>query len=246
MLPPRPHLFGLLAGLFLASGLVLASLVVARAWTRLSETNVVNVTGSARKNVRSDLVIWRTSFSIDGATLPDAQRSLQAALARVTSHLAWNGLNDLSLAPVDVQELTVREKNNHGETVSVRRVGYRLTQGLEIRSGDVERVPRLAADTSSLIEQGIVLAGHEFRFIYTKAGEAKVEMMAEATKDARARAEQIAQQGGSQIAALRTARMGVVQINPLHSSATSWEGNNDQTALDKTITATVTAVFALK
>jgi uncharacterized protein len=38
----------------------------------------------------------------------------------------------------------------------------------------------------------------------------------------------------------------VIQINPLHSTATSWEGNNDTTALEKTITATVSASFSLR
>jgi hypothetical protein len=73
-----------------------------------------------------------------------------------------------------------------------------------------------------------------------------VEMMADATKDARARAEQIAGQGGREIKELRNAHMGVVQINPLYSTATSWEGNSDTSSLEKTITATVTATFGLR
>jgi hypothetical protein len=40
--------------------------------------------------------------------------------------------------------------------------------------------------------------------------------------------------------------MGVVQINPRYSTATSWEGNNDTTSPDKTIVTTVTAVFSLR
>ena len=71
-------------------------------------------------------------------------------------------------------------------------------------------------------------------------------MMAEATKDARARADQIAIQGGRKIRGLRNARMGVIQINPVHSTATSWEGNNDTSSVDKTITATVSASFDLR
>ena len=35
-------------------------------------------------------------------------------------------------------------------------------------------------------------------------------------------------------------------MNSLHSSSTSWQGNNDTKSLDKTITATVNATFALK
>lgn len=124
-------------------------------------------------------------------------------------------------------------------------MGYRLTQSVEVQSADVDRLPRLAGDSSELLEQGVAFVSGGFDFIYTKAGDAKVEMMAEATKDARSRAEQIATQGGRRIKELRNARMGVVQINPLHSSSTSWEGNNDTTAVEKTIVATVAATFAM-
>ena len=59
-------------------------------------------------------------------------------------------------------------------------------------------------------------------------------------------AQQIATQGGRAIKELRNARMGVVQINPLYSSSTSWEGNNDTSSVEKTIIATVTTTFAMK
>ena len=61
-LPSRPHLFGLLAGLALAAGLVFTAMVFANAWTRIAESQIISVTGSARKNIRSDLVVWRSSF----------------------------------------------------------------------------------------------------------------------------------------------------------------------------------------
>lgn len=48
------------------------------------------------------------------------------------------------------------------------------------------------------------------------------------------------------IARLHTADMGVIQIAPIYSGQTSWEGMNDTSSLDKTITAVVTATFALK
>ena len=57
MNPTRPHFFGLVAGLFLSAGLCFASLVLSHTWTRIAESQVINVTGSARKNVRSDLVV---------------------------------------------------------------------------------------------------------------------------------------------------------------------------------------------
>jgi uncharacterized protein len=243
---PRPHLFGLLAGLFLAAGLCCAALVLARAWTHIAESQVINVTGSARKNVRSDLVVWRASFSVDAPTLLEAQEKLRADLAKVTAFLSARGLPGFATSAVNIREITARQRNEADDTTVPVRVGYRLSQGIEVRSAEVERVPRLAGETGELLLQGVAFMSGEFEFIYTKAGDAKIEMMAAATKDARARAEQIAQQGGGAIRELRSARMGVVQINPLYSGATSWEGNNDTASLEKTITATVAATFTLR
>lgn len=242
----RPHLFGLLAGLLLASGIAFASLVVARAWTRIAESQVVTVTGSARKNVRSDLVVWRANFYVTAPTLLEAQEKLQGSLTRVSAFLTTRGLTEFAVHPVQISELTARQRNDEDDTTMTVRIGYRLGQSLVIRSAEVERVPRLAGDTGELLQQDVALVSEGFEFIYTKANEAKVEMMAEATRDARNRADQIAAQGGRRIKELRNARMGVVQINPLYGTETSWEGNNDTSSLDKTITSTVSAVFSLE
>jgi hypothetical protein len=242
----RPHLFGVLAGLALAAGLVFAALVFAHAWTRISESQVINVTGSAHKNVRSDLVVWRANFSADATTLLEAQQKLHADLGKVSAFLTARGLAEFAAAPVQIREITARQRNEEDDTVANVRVGYRLSQAIVVRSPDVERVPRLAGDSGELLQQGVAFVSEGFEFIYTKAGDAKVEMMAEATKDARSRAEQIATQGGRAIKELRNARMGVVQINPLYSASTSWEGNNDTSSLEKTITATIGATFAMK
>ncbi len=244
---PRPHLFGLLAGLFLAGGLAGAAAIVASTLTRLNDSNSINVTGAARRNVRSDLVIWNASFSVDAPSLLEAQQRLQTDLAKVTDFLRQHDMTELAIEPVVIREITTKRKlDDDDENYATVRVGYRLTQGFEVRSANVEGLPKLAANCGPLIEQGVALVSGGFAFIYTKAGEAKVEMMAEATKDARARAELIAGQGGRRVEGLRNAKAGVVQINPLHSSATSWEGNNDTTSLEKTIIATVSASFAMK
>lgn len=241
---PRPHLVGLLAGLFLAGGIAFAALIITQAWTRISEAQVIDVTGAARKNVRSDLVVWRAGFSVEAESLLGAHEKLKQDQAKVEAFLRGHGVADFAVHPLQIRELTTRGVDEDNEVVS-RRIGYRLYQRIEVRSKEVEATPWLAAESTSLLEQGVALLSEGFEFIYTKAGEAKVEMMAEATKDARARAEQIASQGSRKIKGLRSARMGVVQINPLYSAATSWEGNNDTTALEKTITVTVTASFSL-
>lgn len=242
----RPHLVGLLAGLFLAAGIALAALILARTWIHLRESQVIAVTGSARKNIRSDLGVWTGVLSVDDRTLPGAHAKLQADLEKVRAFLEGRGQRDFALAPVQVKDVTRRHRDTGDEEAVPERIGYQLSQAIQISSPEVETVPRLAADCIGLMAQGVVLQTVSIQFIYTKAGETKVTMMAEATEDARRRAEEIATRGGRQVRELRSARMGVVQINPLHGTATSWEGNNDTLSLEKTITATVAAEFSLR
>jgi hypothetical protein len=123
-------------------------------------------------------------------------------------------------------------------------MGYRLMQSVRVESPDVDRLAQL--DTTPLVEQGVLFTTEPPQFLYTKVAEEKIEMLADATKDARARAEQIATQGSRNIANLHDAEMGVFQITALHVNDTSSSGENDTSSLDKTITAVVTATFLLK
>lgn len=243
---PRPHLFGVLAGLFLAAGLCLASIILTRTWTHLHESQVIDVTGSARKNVRSDLAIWRGHFAVEDPELLGATEKWKAELAKVESFLRAKGVKEITFLPLQIREVTARTRDGDDEEVRSKRIGYHLLQTIEVHSEDVDATPRLSRDCTQLLEQGVAIVAEGTQFVYTKAGQAKIEMMAEATKDARSRADQIASQGNRAVKELRSARMGVVQINPVYSTATSWEGNNDTTSLDKTMTVTVSAIFALE
>jgi uncharacterized protein len=231
--------------LFLAAGMILSTMLVTGAWMKISETQTIAVTGSARKTVRSDLIIWRGGFAAEAGTLLEAQRKLKADLAKVELFLQSRGVTNFLFTPISIQELQATIKSENGSTQQ-KTAGYRLVQTVRIDSEDVERILKLDPDSAALVEQGVLFTPAAPEYVYTKAGEAKIEMLADATRDARARAEQIAVQGGRIIAQLKSARMGVFQITPIHSLQTSWDGINDTSSLEKTVTAVVTATFSLK
>jgi hypothetical protein len=242
--PSRPHLLGLVAGLFLAAGLVVSSMLATTAWLKVKNTQFITVKGSARKNIRSDLVIWKGSFTTQAATLLEAQRNLKSDADKVAGFLRTRGATNILFTPITIEE--VKGSLDTNGLTQQKVLGYRLIQTVRVESADVERTSLLDRESTGLVEAGVLFTAQPPELIYTKAGEAKIEMLAEATKDARVRAEQIAVQGGRDIARLHTAEMGVIQIAPLYSGETSWEGINDKSSLDKTITAVITATFALK
>ena len=239
----RPQLFGMLAGLFLAAGLVFSTMLCTGAWVKIKNSQFITVKGSVQKNIESDLAIWSGSFLVEAETLLDAQHKVQANRALVAKFLGDAGVTKFTYAPIGIEELKATQKSADG-FVSQRTTGYRLSQSVSVESFDVDRLDKL--DSTPLVEQGVIFTVAPPQFIYTKAGDTKIEMLAEATKDARARANQIAIQGGRTIARLQSADQGIFQITPQHSVTTSWQGENDTTSRQKTITAVVTATFLLK
>jgi hypothetical protein len=239
----RPQLFGMLAGLFLAVGLVLSSMLGTTAWLKIKNSQFISVKGSTHKDVASDLVIWSGNFYVEAPTLLEAQKKLQGNRAAVGSFLNENGVTNFAFDPINIEEIKATLKTADG-WAEQRTAGFHLTQSVRVETGDVDRMDKL--DTTPLVEQGVIFSDDAPRFIYTGVGPAKIEMLADATKDARARAEQIAAQGGRTIANLHDAEMGVFQITPRHNTGTSDEGESDTTAREKTITAVVTATFLLK
>jgi hypothetical protein len=236
----------MLAGLFLAVGLVMSAMLGTTAWVKIKNSQFITAKGSTRKNVQSDLVVWKGSFTTEATTLLEAQHTLKADGTKVAGFLQSAGVTNVIFAPITIEEIEASVSNeSNGETVTRQRtVGYRLSQKVRVESTDVERMAGL--DTTPLVEQGVLFTTEAPQFLFTRVAEEKIEMLADATRDARARAEQIATQGNRAIANLHDAEMGVFQITPLHETDTSSDGENDTGSLDKTITAVVTATFLLK
>lgn len=241
----KPHLLGLLAGLFLAAGLVFSATVVTRAWLKIAESQSITVTGSAKRAVVSDLVLWSGTFSVEAPTLLAAQLALTEARAKVAAFVAGHSITNEDYSSIRIEELKESQRGEDGYSRH-RTSGYRLSQSVQIKSPEIPAVLALDRETPKLVERGVLFTASSPEFIYTKAGEAKVEMLAEATKDARARAEQIATEGGARVAQLRSARMGVFQITSEYSHETAWGGMYDTSSLNKTITAVVNATFSMK
>lgn len=239
----RPQLFGMLAGLFLAVGLVLSSMLATTTWLKVKNSQFITSKGSTRKNVKSDLVVWKGSFTTEAPTLLEAQQKLKANAVKVGQFLTGNSVTNYVFKPIGIEELKAAMKDADGWRQE-RTTGYRLTQSVRVESSDVDRLAQL--DTTPLVEQGVLFTTEPPQFLYTKVAGEKIEMLADATRDARARAEQIAAQGSRSIANLHDAEMGVFQITPLHETDTSSGGENDISSLDKTITAVVSATFLLK
>jgi len=237
------HIFN--AGFAVAVALVLSSIVGAWAYTHVKNgEQTITVTGSARKRIKSDLVVWRAGVSYQASQLSEAYKALSDNVPKVKQYLISKGVQENQITISSISSTTLHEKNSDGEETG-QITGYSLRQELMVRSNDVDKIDKLAREATELINQGILLESSPPEYLYTKLGDLKIEMLAEAAKDAKVRAQQIASSTGSSIGSVRTARMGVMQITPADSNDVSDSGMNDTSSLEKDITAVVNVGFAV-
>jgi uncharacterized protein len=103
-----------------------------------------------------------------------------------------------------------------------------------------------AAEVTELIKDNVLVVSAAPEYHYTKLSDLKIQMIGEASKDARARAEQIALNAGCALTEVRNARMGVLQITTPNSTEVSDSGINDTSTIDKDVMSVVSLTIGLE
>jgi uncharacterized protein len=239
-----------LVATILAFAVVASSVVLARAGVQAfrikhAEQRIV-VTGSATRRIRSDFVVWRAVVKSQAPEMAQAYKKLATDVPALAAFVKSRGIDpkDIKVSAASIQELHPRDRE--GREIVETTVAYVTEQGIEVSSPDIEKVEKVSREATELIDRGIFVHSESPLYIYTKLAELKIQMLAEASKDARNRADQIATHARSRLTSLLTARMGVMQINPAYSTEVSAEGNNDKTSLEKDVMAVVTATFGVE
>lgn len=194
----------------------------------------------------SDLIVWRAKVSARGTDMKAAYRELAQSVPKLTAYLAKQGLAKDQLVVSSVSTTAHHPRDKEGRLIEDVVSAYTLSQTVEIRSKEVAKIEKVSRESTVLIDEGIALESFAPEYHYTKLGDLKIQMLADAAKDSRLRAEQIATSTGAKIGPLRSARMGVLQINPPDKTEVSSEGNNDTSSLEKDIIAVVAGTFALE
>jgi hypothetical protein len=239
-----PQLFGGLLSLSLA--LVVGAYLGSSAIRTLSwGKDALTVIGSAKRPIRSDYIIWRSSVTSQQSTLQQAYQEIKRHTERVQAYLKSKNVpaDAITLNAIDTQP--VPEVNANGVQTG-RTQAYRLTQRFEIRSNDVDGIGAISRSSTELINEGIPFTSEAPEYLYTQLSQLRVEMIAEAAKDAKARAEAITRQTGGRIGVVRNAETDVFQITSRNSTEVSNSGSYNTSSLEKDITAVVSITFAME
>lgn len=237
----------IILGICIAAATIISSVILSQGFLKVMKftREQITVTGSAQKEIKSDYIIWTGSFSRREPDLATAYKQLQYDLVKVKTYLISKGVNEKEITVSQISTTTVYKKNEKGnDTNDIQ--GYLLSQNVEVRSGDVDKITLVSRESTELINEGIELVSGAPEYTYTKLDELKVEMLARASENAKQRAESMVKATGNKIGFIRSAKMGVFQITPLTSTEVSDWGVNDTSSPDKKVTAVVSASFAIE
>jgi hypothetical protein len=232
-------------GTTLGLAIVLSSLIFGWFYSNKQKGDeAITVTGSAKRRISSDLVVWSAGVSAQAPALAEAYKQLADSVPQIKQYLLSKGIPEDQMTVSSISTTQQHRRGNDGNETS-EITGYSLSQQIEVRSNDVTKIARIAREATELIDQGILIESSSPRYYYTQIGDLKIEMLGEAAKDAKERAERIAQSTGNSIGAVRSARMGVLQITAADSTDVSDYGVYDTSTIEKDMTAVVNVSFAV-
>ncbi|MBN8574262.1 MAG: SIMPL domain-containing protein [Candidatus Kapabacteria bacterium] len=239
---------GFIGNAIMASGIVLAAFIVSNAWktTNIQQNQTISVTGSAKRSIVSDLAVLRGSITAYGTTNAEAFQNLKQQKISVLSYLSGKGFSEDKVRYSSVNFYPIFDILPNGMQSNTVR-GYNCVQTIEVESQDVYKINQMSVDIGSIAEQGVSFTPDPTLYYYTKLANLKIEIQAEAAKDAKNRAERIAKATDRDLGPLRSARMGVIQITAKNSHEEINDyGINDVTSLEKEITAVVSGTFGVE
>lgn len=225
--------------LIIAAGIWSLSFYRARTFDTL---DTLEVTGSTKQKITSDTVRW-----VAGSTRTVPVGELKQGCAEMTSDqkiveefLKENGMSEggFKFSPVFIEERNPYDFSQPRE--------YILKQSVEINSSEVEKITQIAKNLQPVVEKGAIFSTQSLEYYYSKLPELRINLISDATKDAKVRAEQIVEATGKKVGSLKSASLGVTQVLPINSVEISDYGTYDTSSIEKEVMVTVRTVFRLK
>lgn len=171
----------------------------------------VTVKGLAERDVSADLAIWPVSFNVAENDLNSLQKGIDSAREVVKQFLLEAGFkaDELSFPPPRIRDTESEMRGGGGAKSPFR---YIAQATVTTRSRNVGLVKKTMEEAGTLVGRGIVLTTNPTEFLYTSLNEIKPQMIEEATRNARAAAEQFAKDSRSRVGKIRTASQGFFSI----------------------------------
>lgn len=211
-----PFMRVILAPVIIALGLVGLGLAVKGGIDNFAfRDRNVQVRGLAERTVNANSVTWPVEYSITGDNLSSLYDESTAKNKILLDFLTSNGIpaSEVQVNPPQIY-------NTEADQYSSTRVNYKykLTSSMTVLTNQVDKVRQLLNRQGELLTKGIAFSNSYITYDYTELNSIKPEMIAEATRNARAAADQFAKDSESHLGKIKSAEQGYFSIEDKDSS----------------------------
>ncbi len=233
----------LLAMVCLSLSLMVSGWLIGNGLSLSKQTvRLVTVKGLAEQEVKADLALWPVRFVRTGDSLAATQRDIDTDEKQVMSFLNKHGLNAEAISLKSTEVTDRAALIYHDGKYSSRFV---IMRTMMIRSTEVDKIAQAYQANGDLVEAGVILnrenQGGEPVYLFNNINQLKPDMIAQATKNARASAQQFAQDSNSALGDIQSADQGVFEILPKDKASFFQQ----EQQIDKTLRVVVTLKYRL-
>ena len=205
----------------IGAAVVMSAWLLGRAYTyKYRSQNTIVVTGLGETSFTSDLIVWAGEINFETTDVSTGYARLEQSKEKVMDFITSHGVpaENVVFAFVNVSRNSEPVYNANGNYTGSRFTGYRLSQRFVVESSEVEKVENISREISVLISQGVSIDVYNPDYYYTKLDDVKLDLIQQASADARTRAEKIAVNAGASLGRVASAKMGVFQITGANSN----------------------------
>ena len=234
-----------LVGVILAS-VIIGTSILAGGLVKFKELeqSKLAVTGYAETLVKSDIAEWTLTLTAFNKVKANAYKKLNQDLGTLKNVLTTNGIDAKDINENTLYVTTNYKKNYNGyDTAEIE--GYTLSKALVVRTAKIDAVDLVAKKLEGLVGNGLGVDITAPQYLYSKLDDLKLNLIAQATKNAKDRASTMAKVTGNQVGSLLTASSGVFQITAPNSTDVSDYGQYDTSTREKKVTSVVNVTFSI-
>lgn len=226
--------------------MIMTAWVVASSFDSFSsKKDSISVTGSSERYVKSDTAKLTINVTRRGDSVLDGTKNIQADVAKIKGYLRQSGISSDSVVEGTIYSNQICQIGTQGyENCSLGVVGYNVTQTLTVDSTDVDKIATMQNQIVNNVAN--VNVSNTVEYYYNNLKNIRAEMLSEATRNAKERAESVAVAGGAKIGKISSLSSGVFQVTAKNSVSYDGDGAYDTSSIDKKITATVRAEFGVE
>lgn len=213
-----------ITGIIVGFSFIVCSFILTSSVNKYIDTKrVVTVKGFSEREVRADLGIWPVYFKESGDQLAKLQDKIESDKKSVIAFLKENGFEaaELSESPLSIID---HYTDTYGQQP---RFHYTLQTAVTVRSIKVDQVKAAISKIGDLLVKGIVVVipqyGSVAEYLFTALNTVKSEMISEATKNARAAAEQFAKDSNASVGIIKGAQQGLFSVTDRDSSSPDYK-----------------------